>query len=648
MEPPPPKKRKFGVLQCSPPELGCASASSMGPSPRKSLTPTIAPPPDVPQLILVSSAGRRNSKAKGRTALAEMCEEMPSVGSSKRDGRASSSSGLADQPAPENLQHVMNELFLCNKLSARDVARVARGGKGSGAEGVDRFAAAGGGGKHPQNAARDLMRALLSKTSMPNTTWFDVPCWNPHAMEKHVYKIPSLLPHLAAVKLFAGTTQWKTDVVRAPQIWEAFAKTCQSLGLNPQECLPIGLHGDGVPFTKKQSLEVISWNVLGEPNNDRVPFTGTSKAYCCKCGCQGRCTWDAVMEIFAWSIKALVAGKHPQVDHLGQNLPSELACVAGQSLGVQGVLCQIRGDWPFLKTLFGVPAWNNQQCCWMCEAENDPESEMDFRKPGLNAKWRQARLTTRTFFQKLKAMAMEPSPLFHCPGLVLDHIVLDWLHIVDLGIAQDIAGNVFTMCISPVGLPGSNQAIRLKALWVKILAWYKENKVPVRLDNLTIEMFHSKNGKPSKLKAKGGETRQLIPFLANLSKELASNSEQWNMVARLCQELFECAKLAAAHPFEPERLASASRRLCSLWAALAATQEAQGNYVSWRIKPKFHLFQELCEYKCQTFGSPELFWCYVDESWCGFWSKAAKRRGGSNPVSAVPERLLNRFRAMSA
>lgn len=598
------------------------------------------PPPPVPQVP-------RPPRGLGGY-VANLQEEVPTIGSNRRSQAApSSSSGLSNQPAEAGLEDVMSQIFLTNKLSAVDVAKISRGGQTSGATDVNRFAAAGGGGKHPKNMARDLMRALLAKTKMPATTWFEVPCWDPAGVKKENVNLPFLLPHIVAHDLFAGTASWKMDKDKAPQIWQSFVKTCEELNLDPDKCMPMGMHGDGVPFTKKQSLEVISWNVLGDSNNDRVPFTGISKSYCCKCGCLGRCTWDTVMEIFAWSIKALVAGRHPSVDHKGEKLPPELEAMAGKPLSVQGVLCQIRGDWPFLKTIFGIPAWNNLQCCWMCEAESNPGAEMDFRKAGVHAPWRGTRQTTRTFFQKLKAMGIEPSPLFQCPGLTADHILLDWLHVVDLGIAQDIAGNVFAMCIRTDGLPGANQADRLKVLWTKLVAWYKENKTPVRLDNLTQEMFYNKGGKPAKLKAKGGETRQLLPFLACLTCELAGKSETWTTVARLCQELFDCAKFAGAMPFDANALAGASRRVCTLWASLAAAQEAGGNYIVWKIKPKFHLFQELCEYKCKTFGSPELFWCYVDESWCGFMSKAAKRRGGQNPASAVPARLLDRFRAMS-
>ena len=40
----------------------------------------------------------------------------------------------------------------------------------------------------------------------------------------------------------------------------------------------------------------------------------------------------------------------------------------GQTLGVQGVLAEVRGDWKFMKDTFGFPGWNpNSGICWLCD-----------------------------------------------------------------------------------------------------------------------------------------------------------------------------------------------------------------------------------------------------------------------------------------
>ena len=55
--------------------------------------------------------------------------------------------------------------------------------------------------------------------------------------------------------------------------------TCKQLGSKFEDTVILGLHGDGVPFTKHSSLEMISWNCLACPHGERVPFTGLSKQF---------------------------------------------------------------------------------------------------------------------------------------------------------------------------------------------------------------------------------------------------------------------------------------------------------------------------------------------------------------------------------
>ena len=453
--------------------------------------------------------------------------------------------------------------------------------------------------------------------------------------------ISFLLPHrvLASVGEMCG--QLLLNKNRAPKIWSQFVKQCQKLGLDPGTAVPIGLHGDGVPFTKKHSLELISWNILGEGTGDRVPFTGVSKAFTCKCGCLGRCTWDSIMEVFSWSMRALLQGLHPTVGPKGEVLSGEMATLAGVPMP-KGLLCQVRGDWPFLKQLFSVPAWNSFQICWMCLADFS-EGPMDYREVDLRSAWRKNRMDTRQFLQFLHEQGIAPSPLFQSPGLLMEHVLLDWLHIVDLGVSQDIIGNFFHEVVLH-GLPGNNKKERLQQLWLKIKAFYAENKSPSKLGELTLEMFE-KSGKSPKLRCKGGECRHLVPFCASLGRELAHLGGHWQTVSQLLDLLLQCAQYAATVPFSSESLATASRKLCILWKKLRDAAAAEGS-MAWTMKPKLHLFQELCEYKAEEFGSPELFWTYADESFCGFMAKAAKRRGGQNFAATVPERLLNRYRAM--
>ena len=287
-----------------------------------------------------------------------------------------------------------------------------------------------------------------------------------------------------------------------------------------------------------------------------------------------------------------------------------------------------------------MPAWNSKQICWRCYADR---SDNSYKDGSGAANWRHNRKPWHVFLQEIKDSGLNLSPLCSAPGFEVFMIVLDWLHIVDLGIAQDLIGSLFAEYIRD---GPATKKDNLKELWGRLLTFYREMKVPCRLDNLTEEMFQ-RSGKAPKLHAKGGETRQLIPFAALLASEMAARHQTpyWITIGAVFDLLLSCCKHISSRPFVPEALADCSRKLCILWSSLENKAVAEGKLL-WVKKPKVHLFQELCEFQVKEFGTPENFWTYRDESWCGHMSSAAKRRGGQKHASTVPERLLNRFRAM--
>lgn len=545
---------------------------------------------------------------------------------------------------PETVGQVIGEMFLSNKLGGPDVARLARGALQSEAKDVERLAAVGGSGSNPKNLARDILRLLLKGSPIPPLFWHPIRVWDPIEQKQETVKMPFNLPHKVLSAMGPALTGKIIQDGMSPEYRQVFQEACAKLGLNASNTVSLGLHGDGVPFSKKDSIELLSFNFLGEPMGDRVPFAGISKMYACKCGCLGRDTFDDMLEVFVWSLRALLVQAHPSVDPAGKPLSDpQMIKVAGQPLGCpRAILVQVRGDWPFLKQLFSIPVWNNFCVCWRCFADKDANS---YKDGSANAQWRKRRKQFDHFLVELRKKGIAVSPLFSAPGFEIFMIVLDWLHIVDLGIAQDLIGSLFAELIRGALCPGTKDQC-LKALWGKLLQFYKTHKTPSRLDMLKEEMFE-RNGKAPKLKAKGGETRHLIPFAASVSAEVAqqTNDPYWHTIAAVFDRLFDCCKIIDGRPFDSAALATASRELCVLWTALEENAE-QRNKKLWPKKPKVHLFQELCEYQAETLGTPELFWTYRDESWCGHMAVASKRRGGLKHAQTVPERLLERYRAM--
>jgi len=107
------------------------------------------------------------------------------------------------------------------------------------------------------------------------------------------------------------------------------------------------------------------------------------------------------------------------------------------------------------------------------------------------------------------------SPLFGCPALRSSAFLLDWLHVVDLGVGADILGNVMKMLLPKYA--GVTQKQRCQEMLVKIQNFFRENKVTSRLDNLTPAMIVAP-GKPPKLRGKAAEVRYLVPWVATAAQ----------------------------------------------------------------------------------------------------------------------------------
>ena len=268
----PPPRRALGKLRTRPPQA-VATAST----PKKRSAALVQPPLELPSVKRRSS--NHPSTSSSSTA-------VPSSSTSSSADLVSHNFTTADpqNSGQEKMREVTKEFFLENKLSARDIAKLSRGGVNSGADDVGVSAKAGAKGRQLQNAARDLMRKFLKDTDMPPLFWHKVQIWDADAHQPEQVEIPFLLQHQVLASVGERWNTLALDEARAPQIWNQFATQCAKLNLDPSTTIPWGLHGDGVPFTKKHSLELLSWNILGDATGDRVPFTGVSKVYVCKYG----------------------------------------------------------------------------------------------------------------------------------------------------------------------------------------------------------------------------------------------------------------------------------------------------------------------------------------------------------------------------
>ena len=134
-----------------------------------------------------------------------------------------------------------------------------------------------------------------------------------------------------------------------------------------------------------------------------------------------------------------------------------------------------------------------------------------------------------------------------------------------------------------------------------------------KLDHLTLNML-SPSAKAPKLKAYAAECRTLVPVAERLAeKYLDSEDHLEGCVLQATRELAACYRaLSSQQIFGADLLADHCRRFCILYVSIEEAAAAQGVF---RVKPKLHLFQELCEMEDQT--RPTAHWTYRDEDFGG-------------------------------
>ena len=89
--------------------------------------------------------------------------------------------------------------------------------------------------------------------------------------------------------------------------------------------------------------------------------------------------------------------------------------------------------------------------------------------------------------------------------------------------------------------------------------------------------------------------------------------------------------------FSADLLSQASRKFCLLYVEVERFCQQR----PFRIKPKMHMWQELCEMHIGT--RPSLYWTYRDEDFGGTLARMSRRRGGRSSLRSVGNSVLDRF-----
>jgi hypothetical protein len=256
------------------------------------------------------------------------------------------------------------------------------------------------------------------------------------------------------------------------------------------------------------------------------------------------------------------------------------------------------------------------------------------RDVGHGANWRRDRLTHWQVLQRILESGRPLCPLLEVPWCSVAIFRIDWLHCADQGVTADYLGNLFIMIAGKC--VGNNKKERTADLWQRIRAKYAANHVDERLQNLIPTMLQG-DGKAPKLRCSAAQCRALVPIAHALAQELLSNAPREAAAKTGMTHLNRCYEaLSGDSIFASDVLREHSVRFALQYVALEQT--AEGN--AWRIKPKLHLFLEICA----EGSKPALFWNYRDEDFGGSVSHLRRRRGGLLSAQAFSRNLLERFK----
>ena len=280
--------------------------------------------------------------------------------------------------------------------------------------------------------------------------------------------------------------------------------------------IPIGLHGDAGAFSNQDSLFVITWNSLvgqGTTREQRSIITVIRKKEMLHDGS----TLETIFCMIAWSFNSMLAGTWSSCDEDCIDVPGGGERLAGPWYCA---CAQIRGDWQFYNQAFDVPQWNSKDSmCWLCSASSNAR-DLLWTNFNDNAKWRDALWTHEGYLASLGTKGVDVPNIFSIVGLRVECLMVDILHAVDLGLAQeDIIGNIFHEILPSLG---SNREKKLQALSGRLKRWYKDHRISNQTQGkLTHERIRAQDTWPE-LKAKVAATRHLALFAAELAREFHS------------------------------------------------------------------------------------------------------------------------------
>jgi hypothetical protein len=363
-------------------------------------------------------------------------------------------------------------------------------------------------GKHPNNCAQNLRNAITTLDYQRVPMQVMVPLADSSGANPTMMAQEMLLPHVWFSIMFNSYYSSFCEKICAnreqiSEFWRSQRGSPRMQG-HPvtsrtgymRRCIPIRLHGDGVPVTGvgkswSKCADVYSWcSVFATGPTISFNFyiwavfkTVQSKAF-------NRNTKAVFWQILVWSLQWAWLGLWPDKNWDGsaftrrEDIDRALTPLAGPDddfffLCLWGLL----GDLEYFYTEYGLQNYNSGDPCNKCPATNIRGGMCvnEFRRE--HCEWMRKLYTKRQW----QTSVYNTHPIFKLPGVTILSVCADLMHCKHLGTDAYFYGSVlFVLCYYM--LPGTPQQ-NIEIVWAKIRCNYKAGGC--RYTNMLLSMFSS-------------------------------------------------------------------------------------------------------------------------------------------------------------
>lgn len=211
------------------------------------------------------------------------------------------------------------------------------------------------------------------------------------------------------------------------------------------------------------------------------------------------------------------------------------------------------------------------------------------------------------------------SGVFAWPGFDFSGIVLDWMHMADLGVTQACLGNILWEVFLKLGGQITNEHPTMGRIINYLADAANDLGCAMPFSKLSLGMIRGSDLRP-KLKAKAAKTRALVPILLRMMSMHFPPVVERDVRVYKCLEYLHKAytELESWGVDSATRLEEFVRRHVLLYSSLAIeSAQKDERFLLWRWYPKHHMVLHLAAEQAKMMGNPRTWWCYADEGSIG-------------------------------